>query len=393
MLRQRGAIGNQWMPPRWSHSCTDDAHMHDHDAIRDYEGSGLNVGVRADVATDLPVTPPSRFFRRNHASVPRVDVASWRLEVDGLLDRPATYTFDELTGRFPRHDVVATLVCAGLRRAELLEVAPLPGELPWAGDAASTGRWSGVRLADVLAASELADGARHVELVGLDRVVRHDQEFGFGGSIAVRKAMDPDVLLATHLDGEPLPPEHGFPLRAVVPGWIGARSVKWLGRITVLRDASTNYFQQHAYRVAKTPGARGPTDVGEGAALSTVALNAVITEPRPGAVVSAGEVRVGGWAIGSEGRPVTAVEVSCDDGAHWTRASLLGRAERWSWRFWEARLALDAGRHVLLARAHDGVAAMPATLVESWNVKGYGNNSWYRITLDVTPRQAVGAAG
>lgn len=354
---------------------------HDPDRHRDYEGTGLNVGSRIDVSTDSLVTPPSRFFRRNHAPMPHVDVASWRLEVGGLVDRPATYTLDELLRRFPRHEVTSTLVCAGLRRAELLEVAALPGELPWEADAASTGQWSGVRLADVLAASGLRDAAAHVEFTGLDRAERHGQEVAFGGSIDVRKAMDADVLLATHLGGEPLPREHGFPLRAVVPGWIGARSVKWLGHIAALADESANYFQKHAYRVAKKPGAHGPTDVSEGVAMSTLALNAVITAPRPDAVVAAGELVVRGWAIGSEGRPVTAVEVSTDGGTRWTQARLVRQGGRWSWSFWEVHCELPAGRHELLARAQDGMSTMPSTRAEGWNVKGYGNNSWYRVVV------------
>jgi len=360
-----------------------DSHGHEQeqDRLRDYAGTGLNVGTWPDVARDPLVTPPSRFFRRNHAPIPHVDLASWRLVIEGLVDRPGTFTLDALTRRFPRHEVTSTLVCAGLRRAELMAVAALPGELPWGADAASTGRWSGVRLADVLAECGLRNGATHVEFVGLDRVVRHGEAFGFGGSIDVRKALDTDVLLATQLDGEPIPREHGFPLRAVVPGWIGARSVKWLGRIMVLAAESTNYFQKHAYRVAKTPGAHGPTDVTDGVAMSTVALNAVITEPRADAVVRAGEVPVRGWAIGSEGRPVTAVEVSLDGGTRWTSARLVRQGGRWSWSFWEARLELPAGRHELLARAHDGASRMPATREECWNVKGYGNNSWYRVVI------------
>jgi sulfite oxidase len=233
----------------------------------------------------------------------------------------------------------------------------------------------------VLAASGVRDDARHVELVGLDRVVRHGRESGFGGSIDVAKALDADVLLATHLGGEPLPLAHGAPLRAVVPGWIGARSVKWLARVTALAGESGNYFQQHAYRVAKVPGVHGPTDVSEGAAMSTIALNCVVTEPRADALVPAGDVCVRGWAIGSGGRPVTEVEVSADDGASWTRARITQRGDRWSWSFWEAHLPLAAGRRVLVARASDDVATMPASLAESWNVKGYGNNSWYRVAV------------
>ena len=352
------------------------------DDVRDYEGTGLNVGVLTDVRVAPLVTPSARFFRRNHGPIPHVDARTWRLEVAGLVDRPATYTLEDLA-RFPRHEVVSTLVCAGLRRAELLAVAPLPGELPWEADAASTGRWGGVRLADVLAASGVAAGAGHVELTGLDRVVRHGHEFGFGGSIDLRKAMDADVLLATHLDGEPLPPEHGFPLRAVVPGWIGARSVKWLGRIALLAAESENYFQKHAYRLARVPGAGGPTDVSAGTAMSAIPLNAVITEPRAGATVPAGAVTVRGWAIGGEGRPVTSVDVSADDGAHWTRARLVRQGGAWAWSFWEAQLELGAGRHTIAARAADGAGAMPASLEESWNVKGYGNNSWHRVPVVV----------
>ena len=367
--------------PSDAHDDREGVRAHDrHDGMRDYEGTGLNVGSLPDVRVAPLVTPRERFFRRNHAPIPRVDARTWRLEVDGLVGRPATFTLDDLA-RFPRHEVVSTLLCAGLRRAELLSVAPLPGELPWEADAASTGRWGGVRLADVLASTGLADGARHVELVGLDRVVRHGHEFGFGGSIDLQKALDADVLLATHLDGEPLPPAHGFPLRAVVPGWIGARSVKWLGRITVRDAESENYFQKRAYRLARVAGAGGPTDVSEGSAMSAIPLNAVITEPRPGATVPAGAVTVRGWAIGGEGRPVTSVDVSADDGAHWTRARLVRQGGAWTWSFWEAQVELAAGQHTLAARAADGTGAMPATLAESWNVKGYGNNSWHRVPV------------
>lgn len=350
---------------------------------RDYDGTGLNVGRWPVAHPDQLVTPPAEFFRRNHAPIPALDAATWRLEVDGLVARPASWSLDALLGELPFHEVTATLVCAGLRRAELLAVAPLPGELPWESDAASTGRWGGVRLADVLAAAGVHDDARHVGLTGLDRVERGGRTFGFGGSIDLARALEGDVLLATHLGGAPLPPAQGFPLRAVVPGWIGARSVKWLGRVTLRAHESDNYFQRRAYRVTRVAGPAGATDVSEGAALSTVALNAVIAEPRPGTVVPAGEVTVRGWAVGSGARPVERVELSADGGLSWVEAAFTTPATPGVWRFWEATVALAPGTRELAVRAFDGVAAMPALLDDAWNVKGYANNAWARVRVTV----------
>lgn len=355
---------------------------------RDYDGTGTNVGRWPDARPDRLHTPPDEFFRRNHAPIPTIDAATWRLTVDGLVRQPLALSLDDLR-RFPVHEVDATLVCAGLRRAELLDVAPLPGELPWGPDAASSGRWRGVRITDVLAAAGVREEARHVEFTGLDAVLRHGHVFGFGGSIDVARALEGDVLLATHLGGAPLAPAHGFPLRAVVPGWIGARSVKWLGRVTLRERESENYFQRRAYRVATVPGPAGGTDVSEGWALSTVALNAVIAEPRPDAVVTAGETSVRGWAIGGAGRPVTRVEVSSDGGATWDVAAFTTPAIAGAWRFWEATVALPPGRHALVARAFDGTDTMPAHPADAWNVKGYANNAWARAA--VTARDSSGA--
>lgn len=351
------------------------------DRLRPYDDDALNVGLWPPASPARLVTPPDEFFRRNHAPIPHVDAAAWRLHVEGLVEQPGEYALDALLARFPRREVTATLVCAGLRRAELLAVAPLPGELPWGPDAASTGCWSGIALGDVLREAAPQAAARHVEFLGLDRVVRHGREFGFGGSIDLAKALDGDVLLATHLDGAPLPPAQGFPVRVVVPGWIGARSVKWLSRIVVRADESDNYFQRQAYRLAREPGPAGPMDVSAGASMSTVALNAIVAEPRPDARVAAGAVTVRGWAIGGGGRPLTRVEISADGGAGWVPARIVAGGTRWTWSLWEATVQLAPGAHVLLARAADGVDEMPRDPRACWNVKGYGTNCWYRVPV------------
>jgi sulfite oxidase len=348
--------------------------------IRDPEG--LNT-ASWPVHPDHFITPTEHFFTRSHASVPTIDPATWRLNVEGLVDRPAAWTLDELGARFSRRQVAATMICAGLRRDEFLSVGPLPGELPWGPEPASTGRWTGIALGDVLEAVGVNARARHVELIGLDQVERHGQRFGFGGSVDLAKAMSGDVLLASELNGGPLPSAHGFPLRAVVPGWIGARSVKWLGRIVLREDPSPNYFQSKAYRVQREINPGDPRDVSAGTALSGVPLNTVIVEPMPGQVVPAGPVCVRGWAMGSSGSRLAAIEVSAG-GDHWIPARISAEGEPWTWTFWEVEVRLPPGDHAIMARATDRTGAtQPASVGGVWNVKGYNNNAWHRVAVRV----------
>jgi len=350
-----------------------------------HDTAGLNTGEWTVIADDHFITPVQRFFTRSHAAVPAVDAETWRLEVGGLVDRPVSFTLDELIRSFPERTVAATLVCAGLRREEYLSVGPLPGELPWGPEPVSTGEWTGVSLADLLRAVGVSASARHLEFLGLDTVERHGHHFGFGGSIDLEKAMAGEVLLATRINGVPLPPAHGFPLRAIVPGWIGARNVKWLGRITLLDQPSDNYFQSKAYRVQRAMNPENPRDVSDGQVMSAVPLNAAIIDPVPDQVVIAGRVRVRGWAMGDGGSPLTSVEVSPDAGWSWVRATITHAGEPWTWSFWEAEITLEPGRHILAARASDGSGTtQPKSVHETWNVKGYGNNAWYRVAINAT---------
>jgi sulfite oxidase len=347
--------------------------------VRDAEG--LNSACWPIPPEDF-VTPTERFFVRSHAAFPRIDPAAWRLEVTGMVERPRQFSLGELLQGFPRREVIATLVCAGLRRDEFLAFGPLPGELPWGPDPVSTGRWCGVALADLLRAVGVGSGARHVRMVGLDQVERHGQRFGFGGSIDLGKAMSGEVLLATELNGAPLPLAHGFPLRAVVPGWIGARSVKWLGRIEVAAEPSLNYFQTRAYRVAREVNHADPRDVSRGTALAEAPLNTVVLAPAPGSVLSAGPHLVRGWSMGAGGGPLARVEVSLDGGRSWRPARTTRSGERWAWTFWELEVLLPPGAHTIMARAVGADAeTQPTSPQETWNVKGYGNNAWYRVTL------------
>jgi sulfite oxidase len=347
-----------------------------------HDPDGLNAAYWPPPADQL-ITPVAQFFTRSHAQVPTIDPGTWHLEVGGLVERPRRFSLEQLQGDFPQRHVSATLICAGLRRDEFLTLGPLPGELPWGPEPASTADWGGVSLADLLDLVAPRKEALHVEFTGLDQVERSGERFGFGGSIDLAKALDGEVLLATSLNGEPLPAKHGFPVRVVVPGWIGARSVKWLGQVILREEPSTNYFQRQAYRVQREINPNNPRDVSAGVALTEIFLNSVVVSPTSAQHVAAGQVKVNGWAIGSGGRPLTSVQVSADGGNAWIQAGLTNRSGGRTWSHWEATVNLPRGSHVLVVRASDVTGIpQPMTLNATWNVKGYSNNAWHRVTVD-----------
>jgi len=330
-------------------------------------------------------TPNEIFFVRSHGEVPQVDPASFRLIVDGQVRQPLELSLAELaepTGRFPRRTTSASLQCSGLRRRELAALAPIPGELPWGSDAIGNALWEGFALADLLAAAEPLPEARHVELLGLDSVELPGERTAFGGSLPLDKARGPEVLIADRMNGSPLPAAHGFPLRAVVPGWIGARSVKWLQRITLRETPSENHFQARAYRLF--PAAVGPEDVKweDGIPLGELTVTCLITHPNPEETINARRVPVQGVALAGGGRGIARVEVSSDGGRNWILAELGPQDSPWTWRFWEAAVDLRRGRQEIVARAWDSAAhTQPESAAALWNFKGYMNNSWARVRV------------
>jgi len=328
------------------------------------------------------VTSNDLFYVRNHGPVPLVDPAAYQLEISGLVHTPLRLSLAELRDRFPRHSVTATLMCAGNRRNELAQVAPTPGEVPWGADGIGNAEWGGVRLGDVLAAAGVGDDARHVAFGGVDQVTRHGETFGFGGSIPRDKALGAEVLLADSMNGAPLSPVHGYPVRVVVPGYLGARSVKWLARIHAQRDPSDNYFQSKAYRLFSPSVTADTVRWEDGLMLGENPINSVICTPEAGASVPAGRCVVQGYALAGGDRRVARVEVSADGGRTWSRAKLT-EGERWSWEFWEIELDLAPGTE-LVARAWDTASnTQPERLETVWNFKGYMNNAWHRVRLDV----------
>jgi DMSO/TMAO reductase YedYZ molybdopterin-dependent catalytic subunit len=279
------------------------------------------------------ITPVEQFYVRNHFPVPGIDPSTWRLAVGGK-----DLSLDDLESMTQR-SVVATLECAGNGR--VFNDPPVPG-VPWRNGAVSNGEWSGPSLREVLAAAGARDAA-HVHLAGADRGNFRGREIDFVRSIPREKALDPDTLVALRLNGEPLTPDHGAPARAVVPGWYGMASVKWLMAIEPREEPSDNPFMTEDYTRMAPGGGIEPLDWME--------PKAQIARPAENAVV-AGPVLVEG-AAWSGRAPVVRVELSDDEGASWSAAELDGPDERWAWRLWRWTWNPGPGRHALLVRAVD----------------------------------------
>lgn len=308
------------------------------------------------------ITPADAFYCRNHGPIPDIDADGWHLTVGGH-----TLTYADLTA-LATHGVTATLECAGNRRAELLAIRPMPGREPWAQCAISTAVWGGARLADVLAAAGIDHSPdAHVAFTGAD-VTPHGR---FGGSIPLAKALADETLLAWAMNDAPLQRIHGGPVRALVPGFIGARSVKWLTGITVQPGPSRNYYQAVDYRLRGTP-------------LTAVQLNCAILTPQADATVQAGPLTVRGYAVAADAGRIGSVEVSVDNGSTWRPAALAPPVSRWAWRRWSLAVDAEPGPLGILARAVDGTGAtQPESAAALWNPDGYANNAWAHVAVTV----------
>nr|WP_238994671.1 sulfite oxidase [Mycolicibacterium chubuense] len=352
--------------------------------MRIHERSPFNAESPLGALTD-DITAVDAFYSRNHGPIPELPIARWRLRVDGLVATPRTFTFDEISTEFGVHAVTATLQCAGNRRAELADVRDIPGEDLWGSGAVSTAEWRGARLADVLDAvgADRTHGA-HVCFEAPDVSALADPPQVYGGSIPLAKALSPEVLLAWGMNCEPLSRVHGGPVRVIVPGYVGARSVKWVTAVTVTDQPSDNYFQASAYRILPPADDAGSVAPGAGIPLSTLPITCDFLSHRDGDRVPDGLLTVTGYALAGDGRDVARVDVSLDDGRSWHQAELDQPRSRWSWRHWSLTMTAAPGPLRLTARAFDDTAAtQPESAAALWNPKGYANNSWPRIHLSV----------
>ena len=324
------------------------------------------------------LTPVPRFFVRNHMHEPiDLNAEDWRLAVSGEVDKPFTLTLTELA-RFETHSVVNTLECAGNGRG--LHRPQVPG-IQWGKGAVSTARFTGPRLRDVLQRAGVKSTGKHVMFRGLDEVPGKVPPFV--RSIPIEKALDPDTVIATHMNGAPLAKHHGFPARALVPGWIGAASCKWLTEIKVLENEFAGNFMNPGYRFPNQPVKPGDAVKPEDThALTSLNVKSVISAPLDGASSKAGKIAVHGAAWAGEA-DVVKVEVSTDEGSSWNLANLGREHAHYAWRLWSYEWTAKRGDYTILSRATDSQGRVqPANAV--WNPSGYLYNAIDQVKVHVT---------
>jgi len=343
----------------------------------------LNAGPPLSQLAKEFVTPTELFFVRNHASIPQVNRDRYRLRVNGLVSKSLSLSLGDIKNSFDKQTLTATLQCAGNRRRELVEYKPIDDQLAWGIEAIGTAEWAGVRLGDILKAAGIqSDKAGHVAFLGLDSILKDGERAAYGSSIPIDKALSCEVLLAYEMNGEDLPLPHGYPLRVVVPGYIGARSVKWLGEITIQEDPSDNYFQQVGYKLFPPSINLDNVDYQDGMQLTKLPVNSVIVRPQDRSLMTAGKVRVEGYAMSDGEHEISWVDVSADGGETWQRAEFLNAPQLWTWQLWRTEFDLPQGQHELVVRAWDTAAnSQPETIVSTWNFKGYVNNAWHRVRV------------
>lgn len=344
----------------------------------------LNAETPLSVMAERWITPLESFYVRCNGSIPALNARDFTLTVDGLVEKPLTLKVGELLERFPMTKTTATLTCAGNRRTEFASTSKKASGLQWVSGAMSNAEWAGVRLSDVLKLAGVKSDAKHVWFDGLDEVIEKTETISFGGSIPLDKAMadtptTPGAMLATQMNGRVLLPEHGFPLRSVVPGFIGARSVKWLGKITLADRPSPNRFVASSYKIVTEDI---PSAFDAASPLYEQSLNAMICSPAEGAAVSGDRLTVKGFAMasGHAGRRVKLVEVSTDNGQSWQPAKFTSPVRDFCWVLWSADVALTPTTTSLLVRATDSSGeTQPQTM--PWNAKGYQYNAWHKVSM------------
>ena len=273
------------------------------------------------------ITPNAAFYIRNHFAVPDCEISEWRLTIAGAVETPVELTYEELRA-LPSRTLQVTLECAGNGRVAMRPQAE--GE-PWGYGAVSTAEWTGVSLRTVLEQAGLSPEAHEIVVEGADRgyVAAEDGVIPFARGLPLDRAIHPDTLLAYSMNGDVLPPEHGFPVRLVVPGWYGMAAVKWVTRIEAIAHSFSGFYQVERYIMAHPD--QGET---ESTPLTKIATRSLITTPEDGATLPRGRHALRGLAW-SGFAPVSHVEVSVDGGATWSPATWTSEPARYAWRAWE----------------------------------------------------------
>jgi sulfite oxidase len=326
---------------------------------------------------DSFITPAERFYVRCHMPVPNVDVSAWALKVDGEVASPLSMPLDELR-KLPATTVTMTLECAGNGRSFF---QPAVAGIQWEKGAVGTARWTGVRLSEILQRAGAKSNGLNVVMSAADRPLGTMPPFV--RQVPITKAAHPDTIVAYAMNGQPIPVPHGAPLRAIIPGWEGAYSVKWLTTLTVIDKEFDGFWVASGYRYPTKRVAPGAAvDPKDTAPLKGLVVKSLITQPAEGQTFAPGSVSVAGFAWAGE-NDITKVDVSIDNGESWQPARLAGEQARYSWRRFEFSFTAARPESVLiLSRATDSAGnVQPA--VSQWNPSGYLWNQYDSVRIEI----------
>ncbi|XP_046685969.1 sulfite oxidase, mitochondrial [Homalodisca vitripennis] len=363
-----------------------------HPALHTSSLRPYNAEPPSALLVDSFITPTALFYVRNHLPVPDVDEKSYELEISGVGIKSTTLTLEDIK-KFPKHSVTACIQCAGNRRSEMNQVKQVKG-LEWGSAAIGNATWSGARLYDVLTSLGLKEDdprVRHIQFDGLDTDVTN---VPYGASIPVEKGMDPrgDVLLAYEMNGEPLTRDHGFPIRVIVPGTVGARNVKWLGSIVVAEEESLSHWQQNDYKGFSPSVDWHNVDFKTASAIQELPITSVIGEPTSGASLrlDKGKIKLKGYAFSGGGHQVVRVDITADKGQSWHTAQLIQEPTRpprhWGWTLWTADIPVDpkASQVEFWVKAVDNsYNTQPESFSHIWNLRGVLNNAYHRVKVNI----------
>lgn len=343
------------------------------------------------------ITPVEYFYKRNHLPVPEIDVNDYELEVEvESKGTKKSFSLNDLKKKFKKSGVVAVVMCGGNRRSEMNAVKEVRG-LAWGGAAVGNAVWTGVRLADFLASMGVkSDEHSHVILEGYDT---DPTSTPYAASIPLSKAMDPrgDVILAYEMNGEPLTRDHGFPLRVIVPGVVGARNVKWLGKIKISDKESDSHWQQNDYKAFSPSTDWDTVDFTTAPAIQNMPVTSAICSPNPlekQVKIIDGTMEVKGYAYSGGGNRIIRVDVTSDQGQTWQTADLqqlsdgeeVGPGRHYAWTLWTVRVPIQENEKVIevWSKAVDSnYNCQPETFKNTWNLRGVVSNAYSRVRVSL----------
>ncbi|XP_034943069.1 sulfite oxidase [Chelonus insularis] len=344
------------------------------------------------------ITPSDIFYVRNHLPVPEIDIKNYTLEISIEDNTKKVLDFKSIK-KYPKYSITTSIMCGGNRRSEMNAIKPLKG-LSWGVGAVGNATWSGARLCDVLEDLNInEDEWKHIQFEGLDL---DPSGTPYGGSIPIGRALDPraDVLLAYEMNGQPISRDHGFPIRAIVPGVVGARNVKWLARIVISKEESPSQFQRGDYKGFSPNIDWHNVDFSKSPAILDMPVTSAICDPCPGdtVVVKDGKISVKGYAWSGGGKKIIRVDLTVDKGKTWHTADYLIHDENakegrhWAWTLWHADIPI---KHIIdknnnnpeieiWAKAVDAsYNVQPENFENIWNLRGLLCNAYHRVKVKV----------